>query len=63
MGTEGLTAEDVAHVLLSDHGANVRGQVVAVRHHGIVEVPLVGDVLKEVIYGDLDHGRVAGHGN
>ena len=57
-----LAAEDVAHVVLRDHGALVLGQVVAVRHHGVVEVALAGDVLGEVVHGDLDRGRVVGHG-
>ena len=62
VGAEGPAAEDVAHVVLRDHGALVPGQVVAVRHHGVVEVALAGDVLGEVVHGDPDRGRVAGHG-
>ena len=63
MRTEGLAAEDVAHVLLRDHRGLVLGHVVAVRHHGVVEVTLVGDVLREVIHCDLDRSWVIGHGN
>ncbi len=59
---EGAAAENVAHVVLQDHGALVLGQAVAVRHHGVVEVALAGDVLREVIHGDPDRGRVAGYG-
>ncbi len=61
--TEGLAAEDVAHVLLSDHRGLVLGHEVAVRHHGIVEVTVVGNVLGEVIHCDLDRGRVIRHEN
>jgi hypothetical protein len=59
---EGPAAEDVAHVVLRDHGALVLGQAVAVRHHGVVEVALAGNVPGEVVHGDPDRGRVAGHG-
>ena len=63
MRTEGLAAEDVAHVLLRDPRGLVLGHVVAVRHHGVVEVKLVGNVLGEVIHCDLDRSWVIGHGN
>ena len=58
-----LASEDVSHVVLRDHGALVLGHVVAICYHGVVEVTLVGNILGEVIYSDLDHGWVVGHGN
>ena len=53
----------ISHVLLRDHRGLVLGHVVAVHHHGVVEVTLVGDVLGEVIHCDLDRSWVIGHGN
>jgi hypothetical protein len=61
--TEDYAAEDVAHLLLRNHRGLVLGHAVAVRHHGIVEVTLVGNVLREVIHCDLDRGWVFGLGN
>ena len=62
MRTEGLAAEDVAHVLLRDHRGLVLGHVVAVHHHGVVEVTLVGMYLEKssavtlIVAGLLDMG-------
>ncbi len=55
---EGAAAEDVAHVLIRDHGALAPGQAVAVRHHDVVEAALAGDVPGEVVHCDLDRSWV-----
>ncbi len=53
MRTEGVAPEDVAHVVLRDHGALELGQAVAVCHNCVVEVALGGDVPGEVVHGVL----------
>ena len=52
-GTESLASDHVAHVVLGNHRRLDLRQVVAVPHHGFVEVSAVLDEAGELVDGHL----------